>query len=235
MAMWLIPGMNLANVPRMEFHMIVFVYCVFWAIHEGFVVKYFKLLMPLQDTVIISVVMFRLTGPALIIYFAVMNTFKGYLAYRVLRPGNDIFTKIQGNLGMSTKTERSRTPEDTESLLHHDDIHDANQVEQLNEPIQVTVRPPTQQQQQQQLQALATGPVKPKVPARPMPTRKSVIDAMMISEPAPIVPTVRFLTEPPVLSSFLEPSPVLPSRSEAAPTTGVKPSSLKLKFFTPAS
>lgn len=85
LAMWFIPYDNYLYLGRIELHLLVVFYSLFWFLHEAFVIRYFKVIMPLQDTVVISLVMFRIVGPWLIIYFAVMNMFKGYLTFRFIR------------------------------------------------------------------------------------------------------------------------------------------------------
>lgn len=83
-AFWLVPYDNFAEIDQPDLHVLVLLYSLFWGIHELFVVKYFGVRQPLQDSVVISLVMFRVIGPGLVIYFAAVNVFKGYLAWKTV-------------------------------------------------------------------------------------------------------------------------------------------------------
>ena len=87
-AMWLIPYDNYLLIDRLDLHILILFYALFWGIHEMFMVKYFGVKLPLEDTIIISLVMFRIIGPGLVIYFALANFYKAYMAYIEIQKAN---------------------------------------------------------------------------------------------------------------------------------------------------
>lgn len=262
LAMWFIPYDNYLQTARIELHLLVLMYSLFWFIHEAFVVKYFKVRMPLQDTLIISLVMFRIIGPWMIIYFAVMNMYKGYLTYQFITEQQQQHQQQHHSHQQDTDPEKQTQPEHRNShgpednrwsmdlpgidIPSHSRYRSSVQSPRVAEPENERLNDliPAEKLRQETKSPQAVTQVRPvvKVPSRPIPSRRSIIDTLITTDSRVPTPSHTTIAEIPILSTISTmasntASSIVSATSNSqskSTTTGLKKSSLKDKFFSPA-